>query len=150
MVLTTIPKLLCCIPVILVFHTFKGIQEETVFKFFVISIPRQFAVIANPLHFGFGISLDSCVPSLARRSFFHRQPRHEQPFCSLNKVLHLLQLDKYCVNPSLMDVLHKALFLLTLATGFRASQLRALTRHPNWTVLTTGNSHVCLAPAPND
>lgn len=46
-----------------------------------------------------------------------------------------------------MDALHISLFLLALATRFRASQIRGLPQHNHWTVFTTGFFHVSLALA---
>lgn len=48
-----------------------------------------------------------------------------------------------------MDALYKALFLIALATGLRASQLGAVTEH-NWTTFATRFSSVSLVPAPTN
>ena len=47
-----------------------------------------------------------------------------------------------------MDLLHKALFLMALASGLRSSQLFALIRHPSWLVFSQDGRQVSLAPSP--
>ncbi|XP_045133532.1 transcription termination factor 2-like isoform X2 [Portunus trituberculatus] len=44
--------------------------------------------------------------------------------------------------------LRKALFLVAMASGLRASQLHALIRHPSWLVFSRDGQRVSLAPSP--
>lgn len=49
---------------------------------------------------------------------------------------------------TMMDAFRKALFLITLASGLRISQLESLTRFPAWTVFWPLLELVSLAPSP--
>ncbi|KAK3889778.1 hypothetical protein Pcinc_006339 [Petrolisthes cinctipes] len=84
------------------------------------------------------------------RSFFLQRPPCCQPrqFWSLSKVLDSLAPPPFPVLQSKDQLFRKALFLTAFASGMRASQLHALTRHTAWTVFATNDALVSLAPVP--
>ncbi|MPC59243.1 hypothetical protein E2C01_053259 [Portunus trituberculatus] len=53
------------------------------------------------------------------------------------------------LSPSALQLLKKALFLTALASGFRTSQLRNLTRFPKWTSFADDMSSVSLTAFPS-
>ena len=54
----------------------------------------------------------------------------------------------YSIACSTHSLLEATVFLVALASGFRASQLHALARHPAWLMFPTDYRHVSLAPGP--
>ena len=117
----------------------------------VATINTHIAALKDPLWYGFQVVLDPRVLDLLRRSFFLQRPpsKTSRPFWSLSKVLNSLSPPEFPSNPSKILLLHKAVFLLALATGLRASQLHALTRRPAWTIFASGDTQVSLAPLPS-
>lgn len=65
---------------------------------------------------------------------------------SLHKVLHYLSFEGVDISTTLS--LHRAVFLLALATGNRSSQLAALTCHPSYTCWAPDTSSVMVTPSP--
>ncbi|KAK4314456.1 hypothetical protein Pmani_014265 [Petrolisthes manimaculis] len=51
-------------------------------------------------------------------------------------------------SKKISSIVLSSLFLLALASGFRASQLAALTRHPNFTSFGENDDYLTLAPSP--
>ena len=70
------------------------------------------------------------------------------PHWSLQKVLTVLQSERFQVRPSLQDALTKALFLVAMATGHRISQLAALSRGPEFAKFAPDDTSVTLATKP--
>lgn len=114
------------------------------------TIATHLAALADPLKYGWGIVLDPRSVQLLKRGLFHQNPppRRENPFWSLEKVLTLLSSSKYQDNPSDLDLMKRTVFLMALASGFRSSQLRALTRFPRYTTFAADGSAVSIAASP--
>ena len=108
------------------------------------------AALADPLWLGFHLNIRGRMWDLMKRSFFLQRPlpRPRRIFWSLEKVLTFLQGPAFTQGPDLDHRLRKALFLVAMASGLRASQLHALTRHPSWLVFTEDGRQVSLAPSP--
>ena len=114
------------------------------------TLSTHLAALADPLKYGWGLVLDRRSVTLLKRGLFHQNPppRRPGPFWSLEKVLRFLQGDQFGSDAAGPRLLQKALFLVALATGFRASQLRALTRFPQWTTFSRDGSAVSLSLSP--
>ncbi|MPC60256.1 hypothetical protein E2C01_054295 [Portunus trituberculatus] len=115
------------------------------------TVAVHLVALSDPLWYGFNIRLDPRAVVLLKRGLFYQRPplRAPRPTWSLQKVLDILRGGAFFSSPlSLVPALKKALFLTALASGLRASQLRALTRFPQWTVFVEDRSHVSLAPSP--
>ena len=114
------------------------------------NIATHLAALADPLKFGWDITLEKRTLTLLKRGVFHQNPppRRGSPFWSLSKVLSNLSPPTFPDRPPTDRQLDKALFLVALATGFRSSQLRALTRFPQWTSFSADMSLVSLALSP--
>jgi integrase len=87
--------------------------------------------LAYPLQIAFGIDPGAPEWSLASRALFHRNPPSKPSFPSWNleKVLTFLSTARFAnASASEYDLLMKALFLVALASGNRASELAALDR----------------------
>ena len=114
------------------------------------TISTYAAALADPLRFGFGIEVRSRILDLMRRGFFIQRPptRRHQVFWSLRKVLEYLRGPEFSIAPDPRKLLHKALFLVAMASGLRASQLHALVRHPSWLVFAADGRQMSLAPSP--
>ena len=95
--------------------------------------------------------MDERATTLLKRGLFHQHPplRRECVPWSLQKVLDLLQSRPFTQPSTSLHSLKKSLFLTALASGLRASQLRALTRFPQWTSFADDLSSVSLAPSPH-
>lgn len=114
------------------------------------TISTYAAALADPLWLGFRLDIRGREWDLMRRGFFLQRPppRPRRIFWSLAKVLALLQAPEFTQAPDLHHLLQKALFLVAMASGLRASQLHALVRHPSWLVFSPDGSRVSLAPSP--
>ena len=114
------------------------------------SVNVHLAAITDPLKFAFNISPDKRALELIRNSYFHQRPAKKTsiPKWNLQKVLDYLSQEKFMVNPSNLDKLHKAIFLVALATGLRISQLAALIRTPGFCIFRNNEETVSLAPNP--
>ena len=90
------------------------------------------------------------VWELMKRGMFLQRPppKHPRIFWSLGKVLSFLRGPVFTMAPDPLHLLQKALFLVAMASGLRASQLHALIRHPAWLVFTPDGRRVSLAPSP--
>lgn len=112
------------------------------------TISAHYAALVDPLWFGADIRVDERVLRLLMkgiRANIIPGPR-TSPKWSLHKVL--ASLSAVADDLSENTVLQRAIFLLALATGFRASQLAALTRHPNFTNFGSEGTSLTLAPSP--
>ena len=78
----------------------------------------------------------------------HPARRQSAVYWSLGRVLDYLASEEFGEQASAELLLRKALFLLALATGLRASQLHAMVRHPAWMVFAPDGSQVSLTPSP--
>ncbi|KAG0721144.1 hypothetical protein GWK47_006512 [Chionoecetes opilio] len=114
------------------------------------TLSTHLAALADPLKYGWGLVLDRRSVTLLKRGLFLQNPPPHRPgpFWSLEKVLRFLQGDQFGSDAAGPRLLQKALFLVALATGFRASQLRALTRFPQWTTFSRDGSAVSLSLSP--
>ena len=114
------------------------------------TISCHLSAILDPLRFAYNIVPDDRTLELLRRSFFKQRPprRRCAPEWSLHKVLALLSSDRFSSSPSQLDRLFKAVFLLSLASGLRCSQLAALSRSPSLTSFKSSDSSVSLVPHP--
>lgn len=114
------------------------------------TISTYAAALADPLLFGFDFTFRSRAWDLMRRGFFLQRPPARSPriFWSLSKVLAFLRGPAFSFSPDPLHLLQKALFLVAMASGFRASQLHALIRHPSWLTFTPDGRRVSLAPSP--
>ena len=108
------------------------------------------AALADPLWLGFHLDIRGRLWDLMKRGFFLQRPPPRQRFIfwSLSKVLTFLRSPEFTESPDVHHLLQRALFLVAMASGLRASQLHALTRHPSWLVFATDGGRVSLAPSP--
>lgn len=142
-------------------RSFVSLSQDVVLQFFchlfrdkgraIATINTHVAALKDPLWYGFGVSLDTRWLDLLRRSFFLQRPPPRQPrlLWSLGKVLASLAPPHLAADPSPLWLFRRALFLLALASGLRASQIYALSRLPAWTVFSAGDRQVSLAPVPS-
>ena len=114
------------------------------------TITTYAAALADPLWYGFSIDIRGRLWDLMKRGFFLQRPppRQRTISWSLRKVLDFLQRPAFTVAPDLHHLLQRALFLVAMASGLRASQLHALTRHPSWLVFASDGGRVSLSPSP--
>ncbi|KAK3885786.1 hypothetical protein Pcinc_010021 [Petrolisthes cinctipes] len=114
------------------------------------TIQTHESALKAPLFYGCNLTLDPRWSDWLHRSFFlQRPPRHRpRQFWSLSKVLNSLALPQFPVSPSKDQLFRKALILKALASGMKASQLHAFSRHSAWTVFATNDALVSLAPVP--
>ncbi|KAK4328441.1 hypothetical protein Pmani_001189 [Petrolisthes manimaculis] len=135
----------------------KPISQDTVLSFLTwlsttgnrapATITTHVAALADPLWFGAGIQLEERTLSLLKRGIRANTtpgPR-TTPRWSLHKVL--ASVETMTQEQGEDEKLVSSLFLLALATGFRASQLAAFTRHTNFTSFGEDNTHLTLAPS---
>ena len=108
------------------------------------------AALADPLQFAFGIDVRGRVWDMMKRAFYNQRPPRRRPgvFWCLQKVLDLLQGPDFSTAPGPHQLLRKALFLVAMASGLRASQLHALVRSSTWLVFAEDGRQVSLAPSP--
>jgi len=85
-------------------------------------------VLSKPLLWVFHIDLSTQLFADFYRALQNIRPSTvpAPPEWKLDKVLFLLMLQKFVVNPSLVNATMKVLFLLTLATGGRINEINAL------------------------
>ena len=119
-------------------------------KLSIASIKGHLSAVADPLSFAFGIICNNRSIELLKASFFLQRPDKKKgsPSWSLDKVLNMLSQDKYVIEPTPINSLHRALFLIALASGMRVSELAALSRYPSLTVFGIENTMVTLATNP--
>lgn len=96
------------------------------------------------------VRLDSRLLELILKGWFHQHLLHRlsQPFWSLQKILDHLTSPLSSSEVSAMRKLEKALFLVVLAMGYRASQLAVLMRYPARTTFTPDGSKISLVLLP--
>ena len=136
------------------------VSDSTVLDFFhylfhgkglaVGTIATYRAAIAEPLRRAFGVLLDDKDVAAQIKGFFIAKPAPQRPSpsWSLDRVLDFLRSIFPSSSTPTSDLFEKALFLVALASGLRASQLAALTRFPSWTQFSRNMSSVSLAPSP--
>ena len=114
------------------------------------TVAGHLAALSDPLVYGYGIRIDPRTVTFLKRGLFHQRPlpRQERPLCSLKKFLDHFQSALFMHQPSLTRLLHKALFLTDLGSGLRSTQLKELTRFPQWMSFAENDSRVFLAPTP--
>ena len=114
------------------------------------TISTYAAALADPLWWGFHLDIRSRVWTLLKKGYFLQRPppRPSRVFWSLDKVLSRLQDPDFISSSDPLLRLKKALFLVAMASGLRASQLHALIRHPTWLVFSGDGRRVSLAPSP--
>ncbi|KAK3874273.1 hypothetical protein Pcinc_020774 [Petrolisthes cinctipes] len=114
------------------------------------TIQTHESALKAPLFYDCNLTLDPRWSDWLHRSFFlQRPPRHRpRQFWSLSKVLNSLAPPQFPVSPSKDQLFRKALILKALASGMKASQLHAFSRHSAWTVFATNDALVSLAPVP--
>ncbi|KAK4322184.1 hypothetical protein Pmani_006983 [Petrolisthes manimaculis] len=112
------------------------------------TVTAHVSALADPLWFGADIHLEGRALTLLSwgiRATSTPGPRNT-PRWSLHKVL--ASVETLTQSQGEDELLMSSLFLLALATGFRASQLAALTRHPNFTSFGENDDYLTLAPSP--
>ena len=119
-------------------------------KLAIPTIMTHLAAIADPLKFAFNIAPDTRALDLLKSSFFLQRPpkKKASPSWSLIKVLELLSSEAYTLNPSPEHLFKKAIFLISLASGFRISELAALTRSKLLTRFSPDKAFVILSTNP--
>ena len=108
------------------------------------------ATSKEPLRLAFNALPDAKILDMQKRSFFLQRPPKRGPtiLWSLDKVINRLLYERFMINPTHENRLHKALFLIALATGLRVSQLAALSRSSSLTRFGRAESSVSLVPHP--
>ncbi|KAK4322186.1 hypothetical protein Pmani_006985 [Petrolisthes manimaculis] len=112
------------------------------------TVTAHVSALADPLWFGADIHLERRALTLLSwgiRATSTPGPRNT-PRWSLHKVL--ASVETLTQSQGEDELLMSSLFLLALATGFRASQLAALTRHSNFTSFGENDDYLTLAPSP--
>ncbi|KAK3883152.1 hypothetical protein Pcinc_012511 [Petrolisthes cinctipes] len=106
------------------------------------------AALSDPLLLGFNIKVSERPLSLLRMGIRAGTAPHraQTPSWSLHRVLSYLTFEG--VPLEVCHLLQKALFLLALATGYRASQLAALTRHTAFSSVTPNLTSLTISPSP--
>lgn len=137
----------------------KTVSESTFFEYLshlfhvrrrtLPTVATHSAALIDPLSYGCSVEISRRARELIRKGFFHQRPtpRPTFPKWSLHRVLITLT-DEFPLAPSPELLMQKACFLLALASGLRVSQIRALTRFPNWTTFGPDDTSVTLAPSP--
>lgn len=112
------------------------------------TVSAHYAALADPLRFGMGIRVPQRALSLLMKGISSsREPRRQPVLAwSLHRVLQYLTFEG--VTMEVGHFLQRAVFLLALATGYRASQLAAVTRHPSFSRLEDDCSALTLSPSP--
>ncbi|KAK4311182.1 hypothetical protein Pmani_017301 [Petrolisthes manimaculis] len=107
------------------------------------------SALADPLWFGADIHLEGRALTLLSRGIRASSTpgSRNTPRWSLHKVL--ASVETLTQSQGEDELPMSSLFLLALATGFRASQLAAITRHPNFTSFGEDDDYLTLAPSPS-
>lgn len=104
----------------------------------------------DPLQLAYGLVLDSRLKELFHHGLFLKShpPRVDQPQQSVHQVLvYIVALDDSAQTSSI-NQLCKVPSISALVSGISASQARAPTRFPPWTVYEQALDSVSLAPSP--
>lgn len=113
------------------------------------TVSAHYVALADPLFSGFNISVDETLTLLKRGIRARRVPRRPTtPKWSLHRVLQHLTFEG-AGQLSENQLLQRAVFLFALATGYRASQLAAFTRHIAFTSFEDNMTGVTMAPSPS-
>ncbi|XP_076065921.1 uncharacterized protein LOC143039577 [Oratosquilla oratoria] len=112
------------------------------------TISAHYAALADPLYFGMNITVPQRARNLLMKGIrASREPRRQPVLAwSLHRVLQYLTFEGTIMEEE--HFLQRAVFLLALATGYRASQLAAITRHQSFSKLEEDCSALTLAPSP--
>ncbi|MPC46628.1 hypothetical protein E2C01_040351 [Portunus trituberculatus] len=115
-----------------------------------VTVSAHSAALPDPLYFGLSITMEERALTLLRRGIraTTMPARRGAPQWSLHKVLHYVTFDGISQLQE-QHYLQRAIFLLALATGYRASQIAALTRHPSFTTIDSNGKAVTLTPSPS-
>lgn len=117
------------------------ISEDDVFQFLsylfnekCLKLPTSvvyYVALKDPLLYSFQFTLDPHLMDLIWKGFFHQHPtpHPSHPLWSLKKVLDHMAFCDFSSNTLTERKSEKVLLLVTLALGFRASQLYTLTHH---------------------
>ncbi|KAK3886844.1 hypothetical protein Pcinc_009030 [Petrolisthes cinctipes] len=139
-------------------HPSRVISEDTVLEFLTwladstnrapATVLAHHAALSDPLLLGFNIKVSERPLSLLRMGIRAGTAPHraQAPSWSLHRVLSYLTFEG--VPLEVCHLLQKALFLLALATGYRASQLAALTRHTAFSSVTPNLTSLTISPSP--
>lgn len=94
-------------------------------------VNAHYGALADPLHFVLGVVLPLRKLTLPLRGIRASRAIQRPPPVkwSLHKVLHYQSFEGIAVD--LTRSIHRAVFLLVLASGYRSSQLAALKHHPD-------------------
>ena len=119
-------------------------------KLSIPTITTHLAAIADPLKFAFNVAPSPRSLELLKASFFLQRPPKKKgcPSWSLKKVLELLSSEEYSSSASTEAIFKKAVFLVSLASGFRISEMAALMRSKTLTKFASDNSFVMIATNP--
>ncbi|KAK4324290.1 hypothetical protein Pmani_005130 [Petrolisthes manimaculis] len=135
--------------------TVRPLSQDTVLSFLTwlsstgnrasATVTSHVSALADPLWFGADIHLERRALSLLSRGIRATSTpgRRNTPRWSLHKVL--ASVESLTQTQGEDELLMSSLFLLALASGFRASQLAALTRHPNFTSFGENDNYLILA-----
>ena len=112
------------------------------------TVSAHHAALADPLHFGMDIQVPQRALSLVLKGIgASREPKRPPVLAwSLHRVLQYLAFEGITMGEE--HFLQRAVFLLALATGYRASQLAAVTRHSSFSKLEEDFSALTLSPSP--
>ena len=139
-------------------HGIESVSASTVLDFLTwladstnrapATVSTHYAALADPLRFGLGIRVPQRALSLLLKGISSSREPRRQPVLSwsLHRVLQYLTFEGITMGEE--HFLQRAVFLLALATGYRASQLAAVTRHPSFSKLEEDFSALTLAPSP--
>ncbi|KAK8396077.1 hypothetical protein O3P69_005289 [Scylla paramamosain] len=112
------------------------------------TVSAHYAALADLLRFGMDIRVPRRALSILRKGISSsREPRHQAVLAwSLHRVLQYLTFDEVTMEEE--HFFQHAVFLLALATGYRALQLAAVTRHSSFSSLEEDCSALTLSPSP--
>ena len=125
-----------------VFHSGSKVSPATV--------TNAMVAVRDPISYGFGVIIEDRTWDLLRASIFQQRPPAPPvpPSWALSKVLDLLLTPRFQRSTNPADLLLRALFLVSMATGHRVSQLAALLRTIEFLKFGPNDSSVTLAAHP--
>ena len=112
------------------------------------TVMGHYAALADPLYFALGIKVPERTLKLFKRGLRAgaAPSRAPTPAWSLHRALHYLAFEGVVMEED--HFLQRATFLLALASGYRASQLAALSRHEAFARIERDMTAVTLSPSP--
>lgn len=104
------------------------------------------SALVDPQSFGLDMVIQERVLTLLKKGILTQRPlgTRVSPTWSLHKVLHYITFEEV---DELSDLLQRTMFHLSLAKGVRSSQLAALTRYPNNTVIGQMGDSLTVTPS---